>query len=274
MRKHTVFVAMATTAAIGAFALLPLPAAIADDAPQQDQTQVDPAPSDTPQVTDSPAADDPAHDQEADDPADDQATTSVAAIDQVQARGRNSDQVQVTWRLDDGDTSAITGFQVVLTSSVQGTVTVSVDASVRSVVVATLAPDTRYRATVTPILSAGTGVAATSGWAHTDTSRLGKAAEKADRDAKAAQKVADRLAKDAAKAAARAKHAADQAAKHTQHAAKAAAKVAAKQATDAVKRAAKAARVAKELQHEAHTATTKAAHEREADQRDEAPESD
>ncbi|MCU1475164.1 fibronectin type III domain-containing protein [Amnibacterium sp.] len=274
MHKHTIVVAMATTAAVGAFALLPLSAAIADDAPQPGQTQTDPSPSvpatddQQPQVSDSPAADD--QDSDADAP---ENTASVAAIDQVKVRSLDSDRVQVSWRLDDGDATPVTGFQVVLTSSVGGTVSATVsDPAQRTLNVGTLAPDTRYRATVTPTLATGIGVAVTSGWAHTDTSRLGKVAEKADRDAKAAQKAADRLAKDAAKSAARAKQAAQHAAKHAEHAAKAAAKDAAKQAADAAKRAAKAAHVAKELEHEARTATTKAVHERDADQRDEAPE--
>ncbi|HEV7624677.1 MAG TPA: fibronectin type III domain-containing protein [Amnibacterium sp.] len=253
MHRHTIAVAMATAAAVGAFALLPLTAAFADDVPQAGPTLTDPSSA-------------------SDDASDDQGTTSVAAIDQVKVRPLDSDRVQVAWRLDDGDATTITGYQVVLTSDVGGTLSTTVtDPALRSVIVATLAPDTRYRATVTPLLAGGTGVAVTSGWTHTDRSRLGKAAEQADRDAKAAARAADRLAKDAARAADRAQQAAKHAAKQAEHTAKAAARAAAKQAADVAKRAARAEHMATELQHRAHDAAAKAAREREADQHDEAP---
>ena len=252
MPIHKVAVAMATTAAISAFALLPMSSAFADDQPVAGQTQP------TADDTTTPVADDQNDDQTGDgSESDDQDQTApVVAFTRVHVERRGDDAVRVDWRFS----APATGFSVTVTSSVGGTVTsAALPADATSVVIPTLAPDTRYTAKVTALLADGTSVVSDrSNTAHTDRSAAGKAAEKAQKAAKQAAKRAKQLAEQAAKAA-----------KHAQHAAGKAAKKAAKQAAAAARAAAKATRTAHDLEHAAAKAATRAKHEQERDQRDE-----
>ena len=268
MPIHKVAVAMATTAAISAFALLPMSSAFADDQPVAGQTQpaaddtTTPAPDDTstPSTDDSstPAADDQSDDQsESDDQSDDQDQSApVVAFSRVHVERDGDDAVLVDWRFS----APATGFSVTVTSSVGGTVTSDpLPAGATSVTIRTLAPDTRYTATVTALLADGTSVVSErSNTVHTDKSATGKAAEKAQKAAKQAAKRAKQLAEQAAKAQKRAQHADGKAAK-----------VAAKQAAAASRAAAKATRTAHDLEHAAAKAASRARHQQERDQQDE-----
>ncbi|MDQ1662727.1 MAG: Fibronectin type domain, partial [Blastococcus sp.] len=208
MHKHSIALALTTTLAVGAFAVLPVTTALASDT--GDQATVE---------TTAPL-------------------TVPAAPTHVKTRTLDADQVRVTWRAGSDGGSAITGFTVVVTSS--SGVATSADAlpTDRSVQIAGLVSDTRYRATVTATNTVGTSAASiVSNTARTDRSALGKAADRAEKAAAQAEHDAAKAAKNASKAAKKAAKAQTKAAKKAAHQAAALARLAARQAAALAKKA-------------------------------------
>jgi septal ring factor EnvC (AmiA/AmiB activator) len=236
---RSITLAMATTAAIGAFAVLPVSAALASD--DDDDTA----------TTTSTTA--PADDRDEAETGDD--ATSIARLHDVRIRAVDDDIVHVSWALEHGGTAA-TGYSVQLRTGPKGRSTSVVTATEAAGVLqhdfSSLDPDSLYSAVVTATYPDGTTSVRQSNAARTDRTVERTAADEAVDTAEHAQHDAKQAAKAAAKAAKKAAHAAAKAQHRSDHATKKAAKHASALAKKATKAAAR-------LKHEAEKATKRAA---------------
>ena len=256
---RSITLAMATTAAIGAFAVLPVSAALASGSHDED------APSTTTSVTTAPTEtgdEVEAGDQDETETGDDHGGSrgddvraTVAAPHAVKVRAAGSDAVRVTWEVERGAVAA-TGYTVELRTGPKGpataVATATEPAGALQHVFTSLDPDTLYAAVVTASYAGGATSAKQSNAVRTDRTAertvADKAADKAEHEQHAAKKAEKRAAKAAKKAAKLAAHA-------QRHADKAARK-AAKRAAKAARHAAK---VAEHAKHRADSAAKRAA---------------
>ena len=255
--RSTITVAMATTAAIGAFAVLPMSAAFASG-------HDDDAPSTTTTATTAPADD---HDEVEAGDQDEQETgdtggshggdahASIAGLHAVKIRATGSDGVRVTWELERG-TVAATGYSIELRTGPKGRSAVATAATepagALQHVFAGLDPDTLYSAVVTAAYPDGTVATRDGNAARTDRTAERTVADTAAGTAEHAQHAAKKAAKEAAKAA-------KKAAKLTAHAKRHADQAARKAAKRATRAARHAAKVAQHAKHRADSAAKRAA---------------
>ena len=231
---RSITLAMATTAAIGAFAVLPASAALASGASD------DPSSSST-TVTTAPTGDD--------------AGGTIAGLHAVKVRAAGSDGVRVTWELERGAVAA-TGYTIELRTGPKGrstpAATADEPAGVLQHAFSGLDPDTLYTAVVTATYPDGAVSARGSNAARTDRTAERTAADKAAGAAEHEQHAAKKAEKQAAKAAKKAAKLAARAQRHADDAARTAAKRAAKAARHAAK-------VAEHAKHRADSAAKRAA---------------
>ena len=213
-RTHSIALALATTAAVAAFALLPAAGALADDS----------APTSTPTSTTTPdgtstigpSTTDPSGDRTTDE------GTEPIRLHEVKVRSIDADTVRVTWALE-GTGAAPTGYTIALRTGPSGISTVVQTAAEPAGAVQHdfigLDPATLYSATVTGTEADGSTLVAQSNAVRTDRTAerkaadtAGEAAKQAEHEAANAAKVAKRAAKRAAEIVARSQQRSDRAA--------------------------------------------------------------